>query len=213
MVGENPPNPPFSKGGARHFLLAAFGYHGPVSWKSLSEIDWASWTPVDRATLLFVVRGGRILLIRKKRGLGAGKINGPGGRLEDGESPRQCAVREVEEEVRVTPTGVRERGELFFQFVDGYSIHVWVFCADGCEGEVAETDEAVPHWFSLDAIPYDEMWADDRLWLPLLLDGREFDGRFIFDGDRMVDHDVVVRLEEAAARNAGRIEGLRRTPW
>lgn len=164
-----------------------------MSLRSLSEIDWTTWTPVDRATLLFVVRNGRILLIRKKRGLGAGKINGPGGRLEEGELPRECAVREVEEEIGVTPTQVEERGELFFQFVDGYSIHVWVFRAAGYQGETVETDEAVPLWFPLDEIPYGEMWADDRIWLPLMLDGRRFHGRFIFDGDAMVDHHVVVR--------------------
>ena len=163
-----------------------------MSWKSLSEIDWTAWTPVDRATLLFVIRDGRILLIRKKRGLGAGKINGPGGRLEDGELPHECAVREVEEEVGVRRTEIDERGELLFQFVDGYSIHVWVFRAGGCEGEAVETDEAVPLWFDLDGIPYAEMWADDRIWLPLMIDGRRFHGRFIFDGDAMVDHDVAV---------------------
>ena len=51
-------------------------------------------------------------------------------------------------------------GELFFQFVDGYSIHVWVFRAAGYEGEPAETEEAIPLWFATDEIPYDEMWAD-----------------------------------------------------
>jgi 8-oxo-dGTP diphosphatase len=34
------------------------------------------------------------------------------------------------------------------------------------------------------------MWADDRVWMPLLLAGRRFDGRFVFDGDRMLDHAV-----------------------
>jgi 8-oxo-dGTP diphosphatase len=42
---------------------------------------------------LFVIRDGHILLIHKKRGLGAGKINGPGGRIDLGESPQECAVR------------------------------------------------------------------------------------------------------------------------
>ncbi|MBT4161861.1 MAG: NUDIX hydrolase, partial [Gammaproteobacteria bacterium] len=48
----------------------------------VAAIDWENWEPEEVATLLFVVRDGRVLLIRKKRGLGAGKINGPGGRLE-----------------------------------------------------------------------------------------------------------------------------------
>ena len=55
------------------------------------QIDWSAWQPVDRATLLFVVRDGEILLIHKKRGIGAGKINGPGGRLDPGESTLACA--------------------------------------------------------------------------------------------------------------------------
>lgn len=95
----------------------------------LHEIDWASWRAKDLATLLFVVKDGRILLIRKRRGLGAGKINGPGGRLDDGETALQAAVREVEEELCITPLDPVERGQLRFQFVDGYSIHGFVFHA------------------------------------------------------------------------------------
>ena len=156
--------------------------------RTIAAIDWDRWSPVDPCTLVFVVRDGQVLLIRKKRGLGAGKVNGPGGRLEPGEKPLDCAVRELEEEVGVTPLAPVELGELSFQFVDGYSTHVHVFRAEGCTGRVVETDEAVPLWTPLDAIPYDEMWADDRIWLPLLLEGRSFRGRFVFDGDTLLDY-------------------------
>jgi 8-oxo-dGTP diphosphatase len=154
------------------------------------DVDWNNWTPRERATLLFVVREGQILLIEKKRGLGAGKINGPGGRIESGEDPRDAAVREVREELRVTPTGVTERGELLFQFVDGHSIHGHVFSAEDCDGRPEETDEATPLWTPLDAIPYDRMWRDDRYWLPFLLRGFWFSGRFLFDGDNMIGHEL-----------------------
>jgi len=153
-------------------------------------VDWSRWTPVDRATLVFVVRNDEILLIRKKRGLGAGKVNGPGGKLEAGESTLEGAVREVEEELVVTPTGLQERGELSFQFTDGYSIHVTVFSADGCRGDAQETAEAIPMWTPIDRIPYDEMWEDDRIWIPLMLDERPFVGRFAFDGDVMLTSDL-----------------------
>ena len=159
---------------------------------SLQDIDWPTWEPVDRATLVFVVHDGQVLLIRKKRGLGAGKINGPGGRIDPGETPMQCAIREVEEELCVTPEGAQHRGELLFQFTDRYSIHVHVFLASDCRGEPRETDEAIPLWTDLDKIPYDEMWADDRIWLPTMLAGHAFKGRFIFDGDAMLDHEVEV---------------------
>lgn len=158
----------------------------------LTDIDWSTWKPTDRATLLFVVEreNSRILLIEKKRGLGAGKVNGPGGRIDPGEAPMETALREIREELCVEALFAEEMGELSFQFVDGYGLHCHVFRADACIGEPTETDEAVPLWAPLDAIPFDRMWADDRLWLPHLLEGRRFKGRFVFDGDRMVDHDL-----------------------
>ena len=159
-------------------------------YSRLEEIDWPNWTPKERATLLFIRRDRRILLIHKKRGLGAGKINGPGGRLDPGETPIQAAVREVQEELLITPTGVRAVGELRFQFADGFSIHGYVFTASGYDGEPQETGEAVPVWCDIDRLPYERMWADDRVWMPLLLAGKKFAGKFLFDGDTMLGHEI-----------------------
>jgi 8-oxo-dGTP diphosphatase len=158
--------------------------------RKVGEIDWKAWVPTEKATLLFVVRDHQILLINKKTGLGAGKINGPGGRIDPGETAMEGAVREVQEELCVTPSGVREAGELLFQFADGYALHGFVFTATGFAGSLCETGEAAPLWTPVDSIPYGKMWADDVLWLPLLLAGRRFRGCFIFDGDHMLDSRV-----------------------
>ena len=163
-----------------------------MSPRTLHDVDWAAWTPAVRATLLFVVRDGQILLIRKKRGLGAGKINGPGGKLDPGETAEQAAVREVEEELGVTPLRPRRCGTLRFQFTDGLALQVAVFVAPDCLGEARETDEAVPLWTPVDAIPYDQMWADDREWVPHVLAGRTVALRAVFDGDAMLDHALEV---------------------
>lgn len=158
--------------------------------RRIAEIDWGAWRAVDRATLVFVVRDGEILLIRKLRGLGRGKINGPGGRLEAGESPAECAVREVREELGIEVLGLGEAGDLRFQFIDGYSIHVTVFRADDLQGRPVATEEAIPLWTPVTAIPYDEMWEDDRIWLPHLLERVPFAGRFVFDDDRLLDWEL-----------------------
>jgi 8-oxo-dGTP diphosphatase len=144
------------------------------AYTCLEDVNWANWTPQERATLLFVIRDHQMLLIHKKRGLGAGKINGPGGHLDAGESPLQGAIREVQEELNVTPTGVQLCGELAFQFADGFSMLVYIFTANDCIGEPQETDEAAPLWIPLTQIPYDSMWADDRIWFPLMLAGKQF---------------------------------------
>ncbi len=154
---------------------------------------WIDWIPRERANLCFIVKDGRILLIRKKRGLGAGKINGPGGKIEPGETALEAAVRETQEEIGVTPLRVEERGVLHFQFTDGYSLHCVVFMAEDLAGEPIETDEAAPMWVRLEEIPYGEMWADDRHWLPLALAGKCFDAWFEFDGDRMISDRVALR--------------------
>ena len=146
---------------------------------------------MHQATLLFVIVDRKVLLIRKKRGLGAGKINGPGGKLDAGETPQQCALREVSEELCIDAINPKSRGELRFQFIDGYSIHVHVFVADQYRGEPTETDEAIPLWYDIADVPYTEMWADDRVWLPAVLEGSGVDGRFTFDGDKLLEYDVV----------------------
>ena len=151
------------------------------------DIDWYAWQPAVRATLLFVLLSDRILLIRKKRGFGAGKINGPGGKLGPGESALEAAVREVVEEVGVTPSGVRSRGTLAFQFTDGLALHVSVFTATDCQGELVESEEALPFWGDARDLPFDEMWADDLVWLPHLLAGRDVTLRAVFAGDTMLD--------------------------
>ena len=150
--------------------------------------DWRAWQAAERATLAFVVKDNRVLLIHKKRGLGAGKINAPGGRLEPGETALQAAVRETREEVGVTPTGLEERAVLRFAFTDGYGLECHVFVASGAEGTPVETDEALPFWCALDEIPFGKMWADDRVWLPLALEGRTLEAWFVFDGDVALWH-------------------------
>ena len=167
----------------------------PAQARRVADIDWSTWSAVDPATLAFVIRDGRILLIRKKRGLGAGKVNGPGGRIEPGETPAAGAAREMQEELGIRPVDLVRVGEHRFQFVDGYSTYVHVYRASDLRGTPVETDEAVPLWVALDAIPFDEMWEDDRLWLPLVVAGRRFSGYWIFDGDRMLDYRLDVLPE------------------
>lgn len=150
-----------------------------------SPLDWREWQGEIHATLMFIVKDGRILLIEKKRGLGAGKINGPGGKIDPGETPLEAVIRETQEELLISPIGSRKIGELWFAMSDCPDILCHVYRADDHEGEPTETEEATPVWTPVDAIPYHRMWEDDRHWLPLLLTETTFHGLFSFEGETM----------------------------
>ncbi|MGC8570841.1 MAG: 8-oxo-dGTP diphosphatase [Caldivirga sp.] len=145
-------------------------------------------------TLLYIIKDGRVLLIRKKRGLGSGYFNGVGGKVEGNEDIYNAAIRECIEEIGVKPRELKWMGLLeFWNYDNGNveSIHfVHVFTANDYEGELRESDEAEPIWFNMGEIPFNSMWEDDSLWLPIILSGRRVYGRFIFNGWKMINHEV-----------------------
>ncbi len=152
----------------------------------------AEWEPDICATLMFVVQEGNILLIRKKRGIGAGKVNGPGGKFEPGETAKECVLREVQEELLIHVTDAQEMGTLHFAFTCGTipDIRCHVFMASAFTGTPTETPEAEPFWCSTEEIPYHLMWQDDRFWLPAMLKGKQFEAFFTFNGDTLLEFSI-----------------------
>lgn len=155
--------------------------------------------PDIRRTLLFLRRDDEILLAMKKRGFGAGKWNGVGGKLEQGESLHDALVRETQEEIAVTPTNYRLVAELDFvqdaETEDPWHMYVYAYLCNEWQGEPTESEEMAPQWYPLVDIPYAEMWDDDAYWLPQVLGGEKVVGTFTFDSnDRMTNH-VITAVE------------------
>jgi 8-oxo-dGTP diphosphatase/2-hydroxy-dATP diphosphatase len=134
-----------------------------------------------------IVKNKRILLGMKKRGFGAGRYNGFGGKVEPAETIHEAAVRELKEEAGITVRDLDRVGVLTFTFDSNDDmLEVHIFKATDFAGEAGESEEMVPEWFALSRIPYDRMWSDDRIWLPYLLAGKKFTGAFHFDTDENV---------------------------
>lgn len=135
------------------------------------------------ATLCHLIDGDETLLIHKKRGVGSDQWVGPGGKVEPDETVRECVVREVREEVGIDVQDPEKVG-VFVYYSDDWDAVVHVFRATAYEGTPEETAEADPAWFPVDDLPLDEMWATDREWLPPVLAGDRFRGRFVYsDGE------------------------------
>ncbi|KAL4251953.1 Oxidized purine nucleoside triphosphate hydrolase [Abortiporus biennis] len=157
------------------------------------------WVPIKRVKMFtnaFIVQDGKILLGYKKRGIGQGLFNGFGGKVEAGETPAEAAVRELREEAGIDAP-LRQIGMLSFKVEDvEEAFHIDIFMAEEHTGTIIETEEMRPQWFStttqtdgdiLPPIPYENMWADDIFWLPLLLSKQKFAGRADFNtGNKML---------------------------
>jgi len=144
------------------------------------------------ATLCEIISEGRLLLQRKATGrFGEGKWNGPGGNLGPGESPGEGVVREVFEETGLRVYDLHHHGVLYHYFGQegepDWAVHI--FSTGSFHGKLKEGDEGELRWFPVDRIPYGEMWEDDIHWLPLLLEGKDFEGAFYFNenASRLLD--------------------------
>lgn len=152
--------------------------------------------------------GYRVLLGRKKKGLGRGNLVGPGGKLEPGETPEQAVVREVLEESGLV---IREDDLIplgciryEFPFRHEWSQISWVFAIRSWHGDVIESDELLLEWIPVSEIPFERMWDDAKFWLPGALvapgSGPPLERRYVFGADlaTVVDSDDPVLADGPA---------------
>lgn len=163
--------------------------------QSLAEIkERFSSETLRQATLCFLLEENKILLAMKKRGFAAGKWNGSGGKPKpEDKNIEATAKREMSEETMVTPRKLKKVAVLNFYFSNknDWNQQVIVFLTHNWSGTPTETEEMAPKWFDIHEIPYGQMWEDDPLWLPKVLDGKIVEGNFLFDeNQKMLEHEV-----------------------
>ncbi|PCH44731.1 hypothetical protein WOLCODRAFT_78040, partial [Wolfiporia cocos MD-104 SS10] len=134
-----------------------------------------------------------------------------GGKVDPGETPAEAAVRELQEEAGIT-AALEHRGTLFFMSAASTeAAYVEIYYSEEFSGIVTESEEMRPQWFlvgegadpvgkakgdssatqsltaehsaKLPRIPYEQMWEDDRFWLPRMLAGQHFAGRVDLGSD------------------------------
>ena len=146
---------------------------------------------MHNSTLCYITRGEEVLMlhrVKKKNDINKDKWIGIGGKFEQEESPDECLLREAKEETGLTLTNWRCRGVVTFLNNQCDGEYMYLFTADGFEGQMKECDEGDLQWVSRGFLYSLPMWKGDRIFLDLLWQDAPF---FLltlrYDGDRLVE--------------------------
>ena len=96
---------------------------------------------LPNAASVALVRKHDLLLIQRARAPMEGLWTLPGGRMEPGETPEQCAQREVKEELGLYAFALRPVRQLQVQ-----KYRLQVFATQGFEGEIVPNPEEIRAW-------------------------------------------------------------------
>ena len=164
---------------------------------TIPKPDWLNPPETVHAVLCYITRGDEFLLLLKSKGrFGEGFWNAPGGKINPFEKPEIAVRREVLEETGLEIFETKEMGTLEFYF-GKKEIPDWtalVFICSKFSGNVTSSPEGELEWFKKDKLPFDQMWADDKYWLPLLIEGKKFHGVFVFSSDskKLLEHKITL---------------------
>ena len=146
---------------------------------------------MKNTTLCYIQRGGQYLMlhrVKKENDLNHDKWVGVGGKFEPDESPDDCLRREVLEETGLTLTRYRCRGVVTFLSDEWEGEYMYLYTADGFQGEIIDCDEGTLEWVDIDRVPELPLWAGDRIFFRLLRqDAPWFSLKLRYAGDTLVE--------------------------
>ncbi len=150
---------------------------------------------MKQTTLCYIEKDGAYLMmhrIKKENDENRDKWVGVGGKLETGESPYDCARREIMEECGIAPVNLRYRGIITFVSDLFGTEYMYLFTADGYIGEINyNCAEGKLEWVEKSKIPELPIWEGDKIFLSLLdTENRHFSLKLVYQGDKLIDHKI-----------------------
>lgn len=147
------------------------------------------------ATLCYIHHDGHTLMIhrnKKEKDMHKGKWNGLGGKLNPGETPEECVIREVQEEAGLIIHNPSLKGLLTFPaFSEDEDWYAFVYTADKFEGELVNSPEGDLAWIADEKLMDLNLWEGDRIFLPWLNQAGYFSGKFVYQEGKLISHSVV----------------------
>ena len=145
---------------------------------------------MKNTSLCYIEREGKYLMLHRTK-----KVNdenhdkwiGVGGKFEEGESPEECMLREVQEETGLTLTAWRYRGIVTFVSDEWGGEYMHLFTADGYAGQIRSCDEGELEWIEKQRLQALPIWEGDKIFLRLLDSEQPFFSlKLCYQGERLV---------------------------
>lgn len=129
--------------------------------------------------------------IKKENDENKDKWIGVGGKLEEGESPEECVVREVKEETGLTLKKYQYRGFITFVSNQWGTEYMHLFTATEYVGEIKECEEGNLEWVPKAQIEQLNLWEGDKIFFQLLEENIGFFSlKLCYDNDKLISHEV-----------------------
>ncbi len=147
------------------------------------------------ATLCYIQKNDKTLMLyrnKKDNDIHEGKWNGLGGKLEKGESPEECVVREVLEESGLSLLNQKLAGIITFPNFDGkHDWIVYLYKSDSFIGNIVDSNEGTLEWIDTNQLLNLNLWAGDKVFLKWMLEGKFFSAKFNYSNGELIDYKVV----------------------
>lgn len=147
------------------------------------------------ATLCYLRNNNQTLMlhrIKKENDMHAGKWNGLGGKLDPGETPEECVVREVREESGLEISNPQLKGVITFPaFSNNEDWYVFMFTAEEFSGILIDSPEGHLEWISDENLLQLPLWEGDKIFLKWLHEEIFFSAKFVYRDEKLIKHSVV----------------------
>ena len=148
---------------------------------------------MKNTTLCYIENNGAYLMLhrtKKENDINKDKWLGIGGRFEWGETPYECAKREIKEETGLDATNLKYRGIVTFVSDEYPTEYMHLFTATEFTGTMlTDCNEGDLCWVKKEDVYKLPIWEGDKIFLSLLdTEKRFFSLKLVYQGERLVEH-------------------------
>lgn len=148
---------------------------------------------MKQTTLCYIEKDNKYLMLhrtKKEKDENKDKWIGIGGKIEEGETPTQCVLREAKEETGLTLNEVKFRAIIYFRNSFYNDEDMYLFTCNDFSGTIKECDEGDLEWIDKEELYNLTLWEGDKIFLKELSTSESFfELTLNYEKDKLISHE------------------------